>query len=91
MLNLSRLWDNNARICLVGGSSLIVNGSKIKLEKSGWVSVGYLTFQAVEIPKVKVIEAYEYLKGFLTGLILAFLLVVLVSNKIRSRKRQEES
>ncbi len=91
LLNLSRLWDNNARICLVGGSSLIVNGSKIKLQKSGRVSIGYLTFKAVEIPEVKVIGAYEYLRGFLTGLILAFLLVVLVSIKIRSRKGENES
>ena len=91
LLNLSRLWDNNARICLVDGSSLIVNGSKIKLERRGKVSFGYLTFKAVEVPKVKMIEAYEYFRGFLIGLILAFLLAVLVSIKIGSGKRQDES
>jgi len=90
LLNLSRLWDNNARICLVDGASLIVNGSKIRLERSGWVSVGYVTFRAVEIPRVKVIEAYEYLKGFLTGLILAFLIAVLVLIRMRSGKGRNE-
>ena len=76
-MNISRLWDNRARICGSKDLKIFVNGTEVSLETCGDASIGYVTFKAVEIPKEE-IEASEYLKGFLIGLIVMFLLAVLI-------------
>ena len=76
-LNTSRIWDNRARICVPKGFNVYVNDTRISLKTCGNTSIGYVTFKAVEIPREEA-EAYEYLKGFLIGLLAIFLLAALI-------------
>ena len=76
-INISRLWDNRARICGSRDLKIFVNGTRVSLETCGDTSIGYVTFKTVEVPKERV-KTSEYLKGFLTGLMIIFLLAVLI-------------